>query len=90
MQIPLKLKPGQVWMGDKDFPYQHSYKGEFGYILLSKEPNEECWKVAQWQEWEFGAQIVEFNEEEIRLMKYVGTILQLRNSMDAGIMFSHM
>jgi len=81
MNKPKELEPGQVWMGDKDFPYQGSYEGEFAYILCSIEPDDDCWVVAQFQEWTYGAQITKiFQEKDIRLMKYIGHIKELRES----------
>ena len=77
---PEEIEPGQIWMGDADFPYQHCYKGEFAYIMMSTEPYDNYWKVAQFQEWDMGAQIVEFTEEEIRMMKYIGHIKDLKNA----------
>ena len=76
------IEPGQVWMGDKDFPYQNCYKGEMAYIVCSKEPSQDYWVCMNFQEWDFGAFKVEFNDEEINKMKYIGHIKDLKSLLN--------
>lgn len=70
----IEVKPGQIWLGDERFPYQDCYKGQIAYVIMSKEPDELCWKVAAFQEWKYGAQICEYTAEEINKMEYVGCL----------------
>ena len=75
------IKPGQVWLGDERFPYQHGYKGDMAYVICSTDEQfkgERLWVCMNFQEWEYGAYKREFTESEIHLMEYIGHIKDLR------------
>lgn len=74
---PTQVEPGQLWLSDKDFKYNQGYDGEVLYLTKSKEPDEP-WVCILFQEWEFGGYFRELNEKEIKLMKYIGHIKDLR------------
>ena len=75
--IQMKIKPGQIWLDDAGI-WDGGYEGEMVYIVKSKEPDEE-WVLVCFQEWTMGGYIREgFKEKEIKKMKYVGHIKDLR------------
>ena len=74
---PTVVEPGQIWLSDKDFKYNQGYSGEIAYIVKSKEPDEP-WICTCYQEWSFGGYERELTETEIKLMKYLGHIKDIR------------
>ena len=77
---PTQVKPGQLWLSDKDYKYNKGCYGETLYLTKSKEPDEP-WVCIVFQEWEFGGYFRELNEEEVMLMKYAGHIKDLSRSI---------
>jgi hypothetical protein len=76
----MEIKPGQVWL-DVDNVWSPGYPGEKVYIIKSSDI-EGLWDLICFQEWTMGAYIREgFNEEEIKRMKYIGHIKDLRASL---------
>lgn len=74
----INISPGQIWLADKDYKYNHGYNGEEAFIVKSKEIDE-YWELVSFQNWDFGGTIRnEFTEPEIRQMRYIGHIKEFK------------
>ncbi len=72
---PTKILPGQLWMDDSGL--WDEYDGEMLYLTCSKEP-EGPWLCMRFQDWDLGAQKREFTAHELRRLKYIGQLKDLR------------
>lgn len=71
------IRCGQIWVDDKGI-WDGGYEGEMAYIVKSSE-KEDNWDLICFQEWSMGGYIREgFKGVEIRKMRYVGHIHDLR------------